>query len=99
MRVSSTRMTLLFCIEYLAVVPGHDPGAHEKPDVAVLALDEKRAPSPFRPIRVRSPASGTMGANAALRTGGSVRARSNGVAPVWRTARVDIPIERDTDGV
>jgi hypothetical protein len=31
-------MTSLFCIEYIAVVPGLDPGTHDKPDVAVLAL-------------------------------------------------------------
>ena len=58
MRVSSTRMTFLFCIEYLAVVPGLDPGTHEKPDITALALVSQpagfqrnaRKAAGFRPI-------------------------------------------------
>jgi hypothetical protein len=34
MRASSARMTIMFWIRYIAVVPGLDPGTHEKPETA-----------------------------------------------------------------
>jgi len=36
MRVSSTRMTFEFLIQYLAVVAGLDPATHEWPDPACV---------------------------------------------------------------
>jgi hypothetical protein len=34
MRASSARMTFVFCNQYNAVVPGLDPGTHEKLETA-----------------------------------------------------------------
>jgi hypothetical protein len=34
MRVSSTRMTFVFCNQYIAVVAGLDPATHEKREAA-----------------------------------------------------------------
>jgi hypothetical protein len=43
MRVSSTRMTSLFCIEYIAVVAGLDPATHEKRKAAEWAFVSRSA--------------------------------------------------------